>query len=138
MNIITTNISDINTNNIDKSKVALSNKIIKNVYPLFDEVYSDKLLKIEELEIKTQDKRNQISEEKNELEIFLKEYSRKKKIKKLLERLSKLISSGLVHDGSLRTETIIILKIINKLPDNKLDEHLHSTMKSITKRFSRA
>lgn len=137
MNIIETNIPSINTDKIDIPKVMLANKIIKNIHPLFDEVYSDKITHIKTSEKELQLKREQVLTEKDELEVLVKEYSRKKKTKMLLERLSKLVSSGLVYDGSLRTETIVLLKIINKLPEEKLDQHLQDTMKNITKRFDK-
>lgn len=137
MNIIETNISNIDVSKIDKSKVVLADKIIENVYPLFNEVYSDKLTSIEPSKRELQLKKEQVITEKNELEALLKELSRKKKIKKLLERLSKLVSSGLVYDGSSRTETIVLLKIIDNLPENKIDQHLQNTMKNIAKRFGK-
>jgi len=135
MNIIETNIPDVDISSIDQAKVKLANKIIRNVYPLFDEVHSDKVTRIKTAQRQLKEKRQQVGEQKNLLQGLVDEYSRKKKIKKLLDRLSKLVSSGLVYDGSLRTETIVLLKVIDKLPEDKLDFHLRDSMKNITKRF---
>ena len=137
MNIVETAYPDIVPENIEQSKVELSNKIIKNVYPLFDEVHINKVNENKDLKKELDKKRLQVKEEKEELEEMIKDYNKKKKIKKLLERLSKLVSSGLVYDNNLKMETIVVLKIINKLPEEKLDEQLSNTMRTISKRFSR-
>ena len=65
------------------------------------------------------------------------EYKKKKKVSKLLDRIEKLITSGLVYDGTLKHETIILLKITTKLSEDKLDYHLKDTLTTISKRFSR-
>lgn len=137
MNIVETNIPDITVGNIDEAKLVLSNRIIENVYPLLDEVYNDQLSEIEGLRTKLKDKRKEVQESKTNLEKLISEYNRKKKVGKLVDRISKLVSAGLVYDGSLKNETIILLKVVEKLPENKLDEHLSRMVKLISKRFSR-
>ena len=137
MNIVETAYPDIVPGNIEASKVELSNKIIKNVYPLFDEVHINKVSESKDLKKELTDKKLQVTEEKEELEEMLKDYNKKKKVKKLLERLSKLVSSGLVYDNNLKMETIVLLKIINKLSEEKLDEQLSNAMRTINKRFSK-
>jgi len=138
MNITETAYPDIVPGNIEQSKVELSNKIIENVYPLFDEVHINKVSENKDLKKELEDKKSQVKEEKEELEGMIKDYNKKKKVKKLLNRLSKLISSGLVYDNNLKMETIVLLKIINKLSEEKLNEQLSNAMKTISKRFSRA
>ena len=137
MNIVETAYPDIVPSNIEASKVELSNKIIKNVYPLFDEVHINKVSENKDLKKELEDKKSQVKEEKEKLEEMLKDYNKKKKVKKLLERLSKLVSSGLVYDNNLKMETIVLLKIINKLSEEKLDEQLSNAMRTINKRFSK-
>lgn len=137
MRIIETNIPDINFTNIDHSKVDLANRIIQNISPLFDELYTDKISKAKELTTELRTKKRKVLQNKDELELLLKTYKRKQKVKKLLERIEKLVSSGLLSDGHLRQETIVLLKVIDKLPDEKLDYHLKTTMNIIAKRFSR-
>ena len=138
MNITETAYPDIVPGNIEQSKVELSNKIIENVYPLFDEVHINKVSENKDLKKELEDKKSQVKEEKEELEGMIKDYNKKKKVKKLLNRLSKLITSGLVYDNNLKMETIVLLKIINKLSEEKLNEQLSNAMKTISKRFSRA
>jgi len=137
MNIIETDIPDIDIENIDESKVNLANKIVKNIFPLFDEVLESKTNEIEELEEQLTNKKVQVLKSKDDLELKIFEYNKSKKVKKLLDRISKLVTSGLVFDGNLRHETVILLKIINKLPDDKVDYHLAETSKTISKRFAR-
>ena len=137
MNIIETEYPDITESNIDDSKITLANNIIKNVYPLFDEVYGQKLTESAKLKRGISKRKDIVEANKKNLEIMIAKYDRKKKVSKLLTRLEKLIDSGLVYGGHLKGETIVLLKIIDKLPDDKLDHHLAETLKTIGKRFSK-
>ena len=137
MNIIETEYPDITESNIDDSKITLANNIIKNVYPLFDEVYGQKLTESAKLKRGISKRKDIVEANKKNLEIMIAKYDRKKKVSKLLTRLEKLIDSGLVYGGHLKGETIVLLKIIDKLPDDKLDYHLAETLKTIGKRFSK-
>jgi len=135
MNIIETKIPDINVDNIDQSKVQLAEKIIHNINPLFDDLKQEKIseFKFKANEFK-QLKKNVLSN-KSEIESLFKHYKRKQKVKKLLERIDKLVSLGIVNEGQTKQETIILLKIIDKLPTDKLNFHLKETMNTISKRF---
>ena len=42
MIITETKIPDVTKHSVEESKVVLANNIIKNIYPLFDEVYQSK------------------------------------------------------------------------------------------------
>ena len=137
MKIIQTKIPDVTTESIDHSKVVLADNIIQNVYPLFDEVYQGKIGHIDEIKKRLQNKKRIVNEKKENLEQLMDEYEREKKVSKLLSRIEKLVDSGLVYDGSLKSQTVILLKVINKLSDDKLDHHLTETMQIIRKRFSR-
>jgi hypothetical protein len=65
------------------------------------------------------------------------EYKRQKRVSKLLQRLEKLVSSGLVYDGTLKHETVILLKILPKLSNEQIDDHLRKTLQVIKKRFAK-
>lgn len=130
-------IPDITSSNIEKSKKVLAESIINNVYPLFDDVYNTRLEESKNLKKKLQEQREIINSNKNELENMMSVYNKNKKVTKLLDRIEKLIKAGLVHDGNLKHETVILLKIINKLNNEKLDYHLKDTLRIISKRFSR-
>lgn len=138
MNIIETSNPDVTKSNLDESKVILADNIIKNVYPLFDDVYTEKVSYMKKLRRLYDGQKSKVIENKNNLEIMMRQYDRKKKVSKLLSRLEKLVDSGLVYDGHLKSQTIVLLKIIDKLPDDKLAHHLSETLKIIGKRFSRS
>lgn len=135
MNIVETNIPDVDVYNISKSKVELANGIIQGIYPLFDEIYSEKVNDLDSLRQMLSNKRLKIKDKKEEIETLYEVYKRKGKIKKLLNRISKLSKSGLMYDGSLKSETLMLLKVIESLNNEKLDFHLLETMKTIKKRF---
>jgi predicted RNase H-like nuclease (RuvC/YqgF family) len=137
MKIEETKIPDVIKETVDKSKLVLANNIISNVYPLFDEVYNSRLTEIEKLKNKLKEKKKEVVSQKNELQQLMENYKKEKKVSKLLDRLEKMISSGLVYDGTIKHETTILLKIIDRLPDDKLDYHLSSTLQTLSKRFSR-
>lgn len=132
-----TTIPDIIPTNIDQSKQVLANNIISNVYPLFDEVYNNKVEETTTLKNTLNKKKESIQEQKKSLEDMISVYNKNKKVAKLLDRIEKLISSGLVYDGTLKHETVILLKIITKLSEEKVDYHLKATLHTINKRFSR-
>lgn len=135
MNIIETKIPDIDVSNIDQSKVQLAEKIIHNINPLFDDLRQEK---IDEFKFKVGEFRQikkTVLSNKTEIETLFEHYKRKQKVKKLLERIDKLVSLGIVNEGQTKQETIILLKIIDKLPTDKLNFHLKETMNTISKRF---
>jgi len=136
MKIVETDISDIVVENIDESKIVLAEKIMKNVYPLFDEIYNSQIEETKDLKDILKSKKSQVFESKEKLERLMQKYNKGKKVMKLLTRISKLISSGLVYDSSLKHETIILLKVADKLSEDKLNYHLSETMKTISKRFA--
>lgn len=137
MNITETKIPDVSEDNISSSKTILADNIIKNVYPLFDGVYTEKLDVVNNLKTQIRTKKRDLRNEKESMELLMVEYTRKKKISKLLDRLDSLVDSGLMYDGTMKHETVILLKIIDKLPPDKLDEQLHKTMQMLNKRFAR-
>ena len=138
MKIIQTKIPDVTKESIDHSKVVLADNIIQNVYPLFDEVYQGKVGHINEMKKTLKEKKEIVKGKKEKLEQLMSDYNREKKVSKLLTRIEKLVDSGLVYDGTLKSQAIILLKVINKLSNDKLDHHLSETLQVIRKRFARS
>ena len=138
MKIIETKIPDVTPDSLDQSKLVLADNIIKNVYPLFDEVYQGKMGSIGNIKKVLREKKSLVKEKRTKLEELMTDYEREKKISKLLSRIEKLVDSGLVYDGSLKSQTIIILKVVDKLKNDKLDHHLSETLQIIRKRFQRS
>lgn len=137
MNIEETNILDITPTNIEQTKVALANNIITSVFPLFDEIFHGKIVELKERSNILKTIKSQLKNEKTEIISILKEYKKKQKVSKLLNRIEKLVSSGLVYDSSIKHETVILLKILDKLPEDKIDDHINKTLHMINKRFSK-
>jgi len=136
MKLINTEIHDINFKDLDKSKINLSDKIIKNIFPLLEGTQLSKLEESESLKYELNRKIKKIKEEKNELENMIIKYRKQKKIKKLLERISNIVNAGLTNSGSYRHETIILIKVIDTLSEDQLNYHLSETLKTINKQFS--
>lgn len=138
MRIIEIPIPDFHEESIDKSKVLLGQKIIDNISPLLNQAYLAKVeykKKLQE-EIKTEKKK--IDDAKREVQQIINDYNRKKKVARILDRINKLVETGLIHDSQLRHETVILLKILDKLPEDKLDLQLNRTIEVLNKRFSRS
>jgi len=137
MNIQETLIPDVTPENIETNKVMIANNIIGNVYPLFDEVYQAKIKRANSLKNEIKKRKLTMKEEKDTMEQLVKSYQKEKQISKILERINKLISAGLTHDPSLKHETVILLKIIDKLPKEKLEQQYLKLSQLLSKRFSR-
>lgn len=137
MKIIKTDIYDIIEKNIDQEKVSIANNILNLVGPLFEsEIEESKgdLDKYKKIKNKLDE---DLFEVKDKLEKVQVEYGRETKRKKLLNRIRQLIEVNLTQDPSLRSEVIILLKVIDKLEDNLLDEHIERMIKTISNRFSK-
>ena len=135
MKIIETNIPDIKKDNIQENKIDLADKLIHNIRPLFDEMYQEKSEKKSKLLDTYNSNTKEISTSKNELQYLITEIKRKEKVLKLIDRIDRMINSGIITDSSTQKDTIILLKIIDTLPNNKLDDHIQRTMNIISKRF---
>lgn len=137
MNLIETNIPDVIPKNVDMAKQVLADNIISNVYPLFDDIYATKVQDIEELKNIINKQKDEINQDKIKLEEMIENYNRNKKVSKLLNLIERLVTSGLVYDGSIKNEMIVLLKVITKLSNEKIDSHLKDTLRIISKRFSK-
>lgn len=136
MNIIETKIPDVTKDNISSNKEIIADNIIQNVYPLFDEVYKAKEQNLGILRNKVKNTKSKMISEKETMQQLLNEYNKEKKISKILERVEKLVQAGLTYDGTMKHETVILLKIIDKLSIDKLDQQLSKTIQVLSKRFS--
>lgn len=137
MIVTETTIPDVNEKSIDQNKLILANNIISNISPLLDEEYSNKVNRKRKLKEDYKLSKTTITAEREEIEKLLKDYNRKKKISKILDRISKLVEAGLINDSQLKHETVILLKILDKLPEDKLDMQLNRTMDVLNKRFTK-
>jgi len=137
MNIVETSIPDIDIKNIDKSKLYLAEKIVEGIHPLLDDVYREKTKQLEELKGGYKVLRQRIHKEKQELEQLMAEHKRKRMVKNLVERISKLVSTGLVHEGAMRNQMVVLLKIVDNLSEEKLNHQLREITNMVSKRFAK-
>lgn len=137
MKLIISDIYDITPKNIDEQKVVLADQILNSVGPLFEKEIQDQKSGFSEL----REQKNLIGLKlktiKEELQNHQSELNRETKRKKLLLRIQQLIDVGLTSDPSLRSEIIILLKVIDKMEDDLLDEHIERMIRTISKRFSK-
>ena len=136
MNITVTSIPDINRN-LETAKTDLGERVFKGISPLLDEFYVGKINEITNLKTDFKNIRKEVIDKKELLEGKLSSLEKKKKVKKLLEKISKLITAGLAYDSSFKNEAIVLLKVIDNLPDEKLDFHMQDITKTISSRFSK-
>jgi len=136
MNITITNIPDVTSENINQTKQLMADNIITNVYPLFDEIYQAKKSRIKELYQTVYKRKTSLKIQKRTIEELMVQYKRAKKTSNVLDRVEKLVQLGVAYDGATKHETVILLKIIDKLPEEKLDQQLSKTIEMINKRFS--
>ena len=134
MKISITNIPDI-SKNVDQAKADLGNRVIDNISPLLDEYYVAKKESLSESRSHLKEVRKQVLDKKTLLEELIKELEQKKKVKAILEKISRLVTAGLGYDSSFRNETIVLLKVLDNLPEQKLDFHLKDVTATLRKRF---
>ncbi len=138
MKIIKTDIFDINESNIDEQKVAIADNILNLVGPMFESEIEDGKQNLTEFIQKKSAVEEKLQEVKGDLEKIQVEFGRETKRKKLLNRIRQLIEANLTSsDPNLKSEVIILLKVIDKLEDNLLDEHIERMIKTISQRFSK-
>jgi len=130
-----TNVPDISIKNIKKSKVDLANDVISMSYPLLNKEYISELKIVRELNKKVKEEKEKVLSYKKIIQEKYIELKKKKKEQVLLDRVRKLVSSGILSkDITLKNEMVVLLKIIDTLPSNKLDLYLNETLNIISKR----
>lgn len=135
MNIIVTKYPDIDKGNTNQATTELGKRIIENISPLLDEYYKGKSGELTDASLEFQGLSKKVQLKKTQMENLVVKLRRLKKAKKLLDKISRLISSGFGHDSSFRNEMIVLLKVMDNLPNDKLDYHLNEITKMINKRF---
>ena len=136
MRLIETQILDLQTDNIDSEKVILANKIIDKVSPLLNTLFIQKSEELISLKEELKKSNDEIKKENLLLVERKKNLNRRLKVQKLLDRISSLVSEKLLYDSSLKRELIILLKVMDNLPDEKIDSYMAEMVKIISKRFA--
>jgi hypothetical protein len=138
MKLIETDIYDINSRTIDEDKIAIADNILNMVGPLFESEIEKSGKNTYKYKQKKKEIETELRETKEELKTLQIEFGRETKRKMLLNRIRQLTEVGLTADPSMKSEVIILLKVIDKLEDSLLDEHIERMVKSISKRFSKS
>jgi len=135
MRIVDTGIPDVHSSNINKVKENLANKVITRVSPLFEEVSVTRNEDVVSMKKELKAKRIDVIAKKRELEGLQESYKKNKSIKQLLNKLAVLVNSGLLYDPSLRNQTVIMLKVMDKMTNEKILDHVLEMSVLIKKRF---
>lgn len=136
MNIVELSISDITEKNIDEFKVNLANSIVSNMAPYINNEIIDKVKKLRSIQNGLSSKKESILEQKYEIEKLIKILDRKRKIQILLSRALRLTAIGSLDDDNVRSEITVMLKVIDDLPEDKLDFYISEMMRIVSRRFS--
>lgn len=136
MRIIETDINDIPEINLNNSKLNLADEIISYVQPIFSKDYNEKIREIKEFKKRILEKKDTIKIEKNELEDLLKVFSKKSKESELLNKMGKLIQTGLIQD-SMKTEMSVLLKSFDNISEEKITSYLNETIKLVSQKFAK-
>jgi len=137
MKVIESDIYDVGGKDIDKTKVEIADNILNMVGPLFESEIEETKGSMDKLKLERAKVGEELAEAKETLEDLQKNFGQETKRKKLLNRIRQLIEANLTKDSSLKSEVIILLKVIDKLEDNLLDEHIERMIKTISARFSK-
>jgi len=137
MKIIESDTYDVTPSTLDEDKVTIANNILNMVGPMFTTELTESSKSLEKVHKKKIQIEKQLQETKEKLKTLQVEFGREVKRKKLLNRIRQLMEVGLTTEPSLKSEIIILLKVIDKLEDSLLDEHIERMVKSISKRFSK-
>jgi hypothetical protein len=124
MKIIETTIPDVTEENLDEKKVELANLIVSSFESLLGEMHAKKSKQEEDLTSKIGVNKERISKEKNEIEVLLNGYEKEKKVKKVLEVVSKVDPVKLEYNRSLKNEIVVFLRIMEKLSLEKVSSYL--------------
>lgn len=135
MRIIQTGIPNIVTDNIDKSKLDLADKVIELAFPLLNKEYQDKVNEITILRKQFSSVKKKIDSRKELLEELMLKYNKQKAIKRILDEVSNLIDSkSIIFEGSLKNEIVVLLKVIDTLNEERLSRQLQELRVLNTKR----
>ena len=137
MRILETDINDIPIENINKSKLKLTEDIIDYIQPIFNSEYKKKVKELKLFKKFLTTKKEEIKQEKNELEILFKDFNKKSKERELLLKMGKLVQTGLIQE-SMKNELVTLLKSFENLPEEKISSYLNETIVLLSQKFAKS
>lgn len=135
MKIIESKINDI-PNDLTEVKTSLINNVIEYIQPLFSNEYIQKLKEVKKLKKNIELKKEQIKQEKEELEKIKNILDKKIKNHTSIEKINKLVMSGLVQN-SMKKELIILLKTFKDMDYERINSYLNEMIKNINQKFAK-
>jgi len=132
MKILNTNIPDTLNKTIDEQKLALADEIINGILPLITSERKEKLNKIELLKEEIRVKTEIVKTEREVLDKLTNKLNHKNKVISLLDRFSKLHSIGKLSSKKLISDVINVIKNIDRIKQDKLDNYLAETIRILT------
>jgi len=138
MRIVESSVPDVIDSNIDQQKVLLSDRILSLVTPLLDGVVSKRVEEKNTLVFEFENNQKKISKEKSELERLTGIYEKEKKIKNIFDAISNIDFVKFEYNRSLKNEVVVLLRIIEKLPEEKISSYLQDILKISNKTISRS
>jgi hypothetical protein len=134
--ILKLDIPDISSCNLYESKVRLADKIVHGVLPYINNEMFERIKDLKKIKKEIRNRKKIVSAKKISLESTLKVLERKRKTSLLLDRAMKLVAVGGLNDENVKSELTVMLKIIDDLPEEKIDFYLSEMMRIVTRRFS--
>lgn len=136
MKVSETEILDQKIKNIDEYKLNLLNKIIYTVVPYIKKDVNNSIVDLKKKKKELKHRYNEIESSKEELDNKVNILKRKKKINMLLNRALHLASIKALEDNGIKREISVMIKMIDDLPEEKLDFYVSEMMRIITEKFS--
>jgi hypothetical protein len=136
MKVVKSEIVDVLEEEPDRTKVYFAENIVRIMAPILDEYYNEKIEKVSSVKQEMKDLKTRVQSEKEKISQMLSQHKKLTKTAKLLSRIDKIISSGLTY-GSTKRELVIILKILDKLSEEKLDIQMNNMMAILSKGLGR-
>ena len=137
MRILETDINDIQIENFNESKLKLTEEIINYIQPIFSKEYKEKIKEIKLFKKFLISKKDEINQEKIELESLFKIFNKKNKERELLVKMGKLVQTGLIQE-SMKNELVTLLKSFENLPEEKISSYLNETIVLLSQKFAKS
>jgi len=137
MRILETEINDIPILSAKQSKLNLADNVINYIQPIFSKDYKNKIQEIKNLKELVDKKQEKIKQEKVELSNLLKTFSKKSKEQELLNKMDKLIQTGLIQH-TMKEEMINLLNSFENMEEEKITNYLNEAIRVISQKFAKS
>ena len=137
MKIVDLGIPDIHIEFVDEFKVKFADEIISVILPYISKNVASKVVQLKKMRKIIKKKKSNVEILKRNIENLKKILDRKRKIKLLLDRASKLVALKALDDDGVKREIIVMLGMIEDLPPAKIDYFINEMMKIVMNKFSK-